>query len=352
MNLSTTDKISSQTELLYNRLVKRSKHLRKWARRIGTNAYRLYDRDIPEIPLLLDLYGDAVSGALYKRPYEKDEAEEILWLEAMKTTVAKALNISEDLIFIKTRQRQRGKSQYSSLGKSNTWKDAQEGRLKFRVNLSDYLDTGLFLDSRKKRALLLEAANGKRVLNLFSYTCSLSIAAAAGSALTTDSVDMSNTYLEWGKANFSLNGFTAHLTEKKDFFRKTGESKTEPHRLINADVLAFLDQALRARAAWDLIVLDPPSFSNSKKMKTDLDICRDYKELIQQCLAILSPGGSIWFSSNARSFKSNAWDIDFMNPQFPELEIKNMTEELRDEDFKGKKIPFCRIISKNIEKNH
>jgi 23S rRNA G2069 N7-methylase RlmK/C1962 C5-methylase RlmI len=334
------DKTVSQTELLYNRLVKRSKHLRKWARRIETDAYRLYDRDIPEIPLVLDLYGDAVSGALYKRPYEKDKAEEALWLDAMKGAVSRALNIREDHIFIKMRQRQLGNSQYSRLRNSNIWKDVHEGRLKFRVNLSDYLDTGLFLDSRKKRALLLAAAKGKRVLNLFSYTSTLSIAAAAGGALATDSVDMSNTYLEWGNVNFSLNGFTAHLTDGRDYFRNGRSAKTEPHRLINADVLAFLDQAVRAKAAWDLIILDPPSFSNSKKMKADLDIRRDYKALIRQCLAILSPGGSIWFSSNARGFKADDWD----NPQFPKLEIKNMDEELRDEDFKEKKIPFCRII--------
>jgi 23S rRNA G2069 N7-methylase RlmK/C1962 C5-methylase RlmI len=113
----------------------------------------------------------------------------------MKATVSKALNIPEDQVFIKTRQRQRGNSQYSRLRNSNVWKDVREGRLKFRVNLSDYLDTGLFLDSRKKRALLLAAANCKRILNLFSYTCSLSVAAAAGGALSTDSMDMSNTYL-------------------------------------------------------------------------------------------------------------------------------------------------------------
>jgi 23S rRNA G2069 N7-methylase RlmK/C1962 C5-methylase RlmI len=145
--------------------------------------------------------------------------------------------------------------------------------------------------------------------------------------------------------NFSLHGFTAHITDGYDFFHNASSVKTDSHRLINADVLAFLDQAIRHKAAYDLIILDPPVFSNSKGGGGDLDIRRDYKELIQQCLAILSPGGSIWFSSNARSFHPGDWDKAFITPKFPELKIRNMDEELRDEDFKGKKTPFCLVIN-------
>jgi 23S rRNA G2069 N7-methylase RlmK/C1962 C5-methylase RlmI len=330
------NKTAAQAELFYNRLVKRHRHLRKWARRIETNAYRIYDRDIPEIPLVLDIYGGCIAGALYKRPYEKDEAEEELWLDAMKKVVSQALEIPEDKIFMKTRQRQRGKSQYGKLGKSNFWSDIGEGNLSFRVNLSDYLDTGLFLDARKKRTLLRREAKGKTVLNLFSYTCTLSVCAAAGEALEVDSVDMSRTYLDWGGVNFKLNGFTPRFMEARDFFKDS--NKGNPWKLIRADVLLFLQQAARAGITWDLIVLDPPSFSNSKKMTANLDIRRVYIYLFQSCQKLLKPGGKILFSVNVRSFKLEA-------EQFPGVRFRNLDEELRDEDFKNRKIPSCWEIS-------
>ena len=325
-------KTAAQEELLYNRLVKRRKHLQKWARRIGADAFRLYDRDIPEIPLALDLYGDSISGALYKRPYEKDEAEEKLWLAAMKGTISRALDIPEDRIFLKNRERQRGKSQYQRLEKNNCRKNILEAGLRYEVNLSDYLDTGLFLDTRKKRALIRWESKGKRVLNLFSYTSTLSVCAAAGGALEVDSVDMSRTYLEWGAANFRLNGFSASMTDERAFLQNS--SPAMAFRQIRADVLSFLHKAALAKSSWDLIVLDPPSFSNSKKMITDLDIRRDYAKLIRNCIELLSPKGTLWFSVNARNFK-----ID--EKEFPHLEIHDMTEDFRDEDFKGKKIPSC-----------
>ena len=329
------DKTTAQGELLLNRLVKRHRHLRKWAKRVDTNAFRLYDRDIPEIPLILDLYGDSVSGALYKRPYEKDDDEENLWLDAMKEAVSRALDIPIDNIFFKTRRRQRGNSQYTHLTSRPFWRDAWEEGLKFRVNLSDYLDTGLFLDARKRRALIRSEAKGLRVLNLFSYTCSLSVCAAAGGALEVDSVDMSRTYLEWAAHNFHNNGFSASQMDEREFFRNSSQG----HRLIRADALDFLQEATRRRLFWDLIILDPPSFSNSKKMKTHLDIRRDHKALIQSCLKILSPKGKLYFSANARNFR--------LDPtEFPRLEIHDITENLRDEDFRGKKIPPCYIVKR------
>ena len=152
------DKITAQAELLFNRLTKRYRHLKKWAKRTGTNAFRLYDRDIPEIPLVLDLYDNAVAGSLYKRPYEKDEREEEAWVAAMKSSVSKALAINENHIFLKERrrmkQRQNTGVQYGKMSAKNFYRDARERDLVFRVNLSDYLDTGLFLDARKKRTLI------------------------------------------------------------------------------------------------------------------------------------------------------------------------------------------------------
>ena len=335
--------------------------MRKWARRVDTSAYRLYDRDIPEIPLILDLYGDCVSGALYKRPYEKDETDESLWLKAMKEAMSEALKIPEDKIFLKTRQRQRGKSQYERFEKKCFQKEIQEGGLYYQVNLSDYLDTGFFLDARKRRALLHSAAEGKRILNLFSYTCSLSVSAAAGGALEVDSVDMSRTYLEWGAVNFNLNSLPYCFMDEREFIdarakaaeRRNGnfhfssgrspgslpaaKARQAPGRFIRADVLHFLEHATAAKISWDLIILDPPVFSNSKKMNANLDIRRDYVNLIRKCLELLTPGGSIWFSVNSRKFH---FDVE----KFPQLKIEDMGEKLRDEDFKGKKIPCCWMI--------
>jgi 23S rRNA G2069 N7-methylase RlmK/C1962 C5-methylase RlmI len=318
-------KTAAQAELLFNRLSKRQKHLKKWARRAGTDAYRLYDRDIPEIPLVIDLYGDAVSGALYKRPYEKDEAEEERWLAAMADSTAGALCLKREMVFLKQRERQRGNSQYEKIGKANIWREVHEGDLRFRVNLSDYLDTGLFPDARKRRTLLRAEAAGKKVLNLFAYTCSLSVCAAASGAREVDSVDLSNTYLDWGKVNFALNAFDT--------------DKISTYRFIREDVLAFLSKAKAKHSSWDIIILDPPSFSNSKKMQADLDIRRDYHSLIKNCLALLSPGGKLWFSTNARGFHLN-------NEEFPGFQIKDMQKETEDEDFKGKKLPACYTLIK------
>jgi 23S rRNA G2069 N7-methylase RlmK/C1962 C5-methylase RlmI len=323
------EKTAYQSELLFNRLSKRYKHLKKWARRTGTNAFRLYDRDIPEIPLVLDLYDDAVSGALYKKPAEdNDEVESLeIWLKAMKAAAAKALEIPESHIFLKERRRIRHRQeigdQYDKINDKGFYRDVIEGGLQFRVNLSDYLDTGLFLDGRKKRALIRIEAQRKRVLNLFAYTCSLSVTAAIGGAKQVDSVDLSNTYLEWGKLNFALNGITP----------------SDKFTLIRTDVLQFLDHAKTKKNRWDIIILDPPSFSNSKKMLETLDIRRDYLELIDKSLTLLSPEGTLYFSTNAKGFRLQSED-------FPGFIIKDLRPGLVDEDFRGKRIPSCYEFSK------
>jgi 23S rRNA G2069 N7-methylase RlmK/C1962 C5-methylase RlmI len=313
--------------MLRNRLLKRYRHLKKWARRRGTNAFRLYDRDIPEIPLVLDFYGGAVAGALYKRPYEKNECEEKNWLKAMSAVVSGALEIPEEHIFIRERRRlkERPLNQYRRTGKQNFIRNVCEGDLRFSVNLSDYLDTGLFLDRRKMRFLIREASVGKRVLNLFCYTAAFSVCAAAGGAASVDSVDMSRTYLEWGSRNFTLNGFTASLSQ-------AGTDRLSPWRLIRAEAGVFLDQAEKKKKKWDLIILDPPAFSNSKKMESTLDIKRDHGKLIRCCMGLLAKGGILWFSANSRGFR--------LDPM-PGLNVENREKELEDEDFKGKKMPSC-----------
>jgi len=321
------EKITAQAELLFNRLAKRYRHLKKWARRTGTNAFRLYDRDIPEIPLVLELYEDAVSGALYtksaeKNSGEKDERYGEVWLAAMKSSISTALKISENHIFLKERRRMKQRQdQYGKMAARSFYRDVREGDLIFRVNLSDYLDTGLFLDARKKRELIRSESAGKRVLNLFAYTCSLSVCAAKGGARQVDSVDLSNTYLDWGRINFAVNKL----------------KPCDSYSFIQSDVNNFLSQAVKKNLRWDIIVLDPPGFSNSKRTRYTLDIRRDYTELIRGCLSLLSPGGRLWFSSSTKGVKVDAGD-------FPNAEAKDMGKELMDEDFRGKRMPLCYVF--------
>jgi 23S rRNA G2069 N7-methylase RlmK/C1962 C5-methylase RlmI len=200
------------------------------------------------------------------------------------------------------------------------------------VNLSDYLDTGIFPDRRLLRAKIREEAAGKRLLNLFAYTCSLSVYAAAGNAAGVDSVDLSNTYLDWGRRNFVLNGF------------ELGNEKGPPaFRFIRADVFRFLEEKRKQGASWDCIVLDPPAFSNSKKMRGTLDIRRDHRELIGQCLALLAPGGKLWVSVNARGFKLAEGDL----PGLTSFKFIDVTEKLRDEDFRNHRIPVCYVFERS-----
>jgi 23S rRNA G2069 N7-methylase RlmK/C1962 C5-methylase RlmI len=320
-----TDKLLAQAEMLENRLRKRCRHLAKWAQRTGTEAYRLYDRDIPEIPLLLDRYGNAVSGALYQRPYEKAEDEEAAWLSAMKAAAARALAIDEDRIFLKLRHRQKPGQKYTARNTPalvtvsenaplGVAPDAPDRGLQFRVDLAGNLDTGLFLDSRKMRARLRAEAADKKVLNLFCYTAAFSVYARAGGAALVDSVDMSNSRLAWAGENFRLNGF-------------------DPAGLQRADVLRFVEDARRQKRKWDIIILDPPAFSNSKKMTGTLDTRRDHPRLITQCLALLAPGGVLYFSAKAKGFV-------FDNDTLPAVFVKDITAQIRDEDFAGRRIPL------------
>jgi 23S rRNA G2069 N7-methylase RlmK/C1962 C5-methylase RlmI len=343
-----------QSQMLANRVKKRLKHLKKWAKRLNFEAFRLYDRDIPEIPLVLDLYGDVISGALYKRPYEKDPSEEAVWLESMRETLSQSLGIAPENVIIKQRERQAGLAQYEKAAELGIIREIHEGKYKFKVNLSDYLDTGLFLDRRILRSMTGADANGKRVLNLFCYTASFSVYAAGGGAVSTDSVDISNTYLRWARENFALNGFEAKLLSKEEFFHSpAGSVKNHAqgcpgHRLIRADINVFLERALEGRHTWDSIILDPPAFSNSKMSRADFDLKRDYEALLANCLALLSPGGSLWFSASARSFKTAACDLEkALTGQFPGIKAVDISEKIVDEDFRGKKGPKTFQINKN-----
>jgi 23S rRNA G2069 N7-methylase RlmK/C1962 C5-methylase RlmI len=344
------NRTAAQAEMLANRLRKRFRHLAKWAKRSGTGAFRLYDRDIPEIPLTLDFYTGAgnspeaaLTGALYQRPYEKEEAEEERWLAAMRTAASEALSIDPQNIFLKRRLRQTGAAQYGKFGERHVIREVREGGLIFKINLSDYLDTGLFLDRRLARNMIRRASAGRRLLNLFCYTGSYSVYAADGGAVSTDSVDLSNTYLAWAGDNFSRNGFTAEPGQRGNFSADTPGAAA--HRLIRADAIAFLDHAAAAARRWDLIILDPPAFSNSKKMAATLDLRRDYVKLICRCLALLDAGGSLWFSANVRHFGVKAEELEAaLIPRFPDVRVMDLGNKTVDEDFKGRKTPRDFVI--------
>jgi len=348
--MSTMDaKTAEQAEMFANRLRKRFRHLGKWARRTGTEAFRLYDRDIPEIPLVLDLYADGlrgsvVSGALYKRPYEKDQAEENLWLDAMGNAAARALGIERDKVIIKLRQKQQGQAQYEKVSGQGLIREVREGGHRFRVNLSDYLDTGLFPDRRAMRRMVMADSRGKRVLNLFCYTASFSVYAASGGAVRTDSVDLSNTYIGWGRDNFALNGLKAEILKREEYFDRD-HGTAGGHRLIRADVSAFLRSANATGLRWDSIVVDPPAFSNSTMARSDFDLQRDFTDLLNSTAALLAPGGKIWFSANARSFRSTASELETaLAHRHPGLTVTDISGKTVDEDFKGRKTPKAFII--------
>jgi len=359
-------KIEAQAQMLANRLQKRFRHLKKWAQRTGVGAFRLYDRDIPEIPLVLDYYGDcalpqeaALSGALYKRPYEKDEGDEEQWLCAMKDSAAQALGIDPECVFFKQRQRQRGASQYEKISEAQFTKIVSEGGLAFKVNLSDYLDTGLFPDRRLLRAVIRAEAEGKKVLNLFSYTGAFSVYAAAGGAVSTDSVDLSNTYLSWARENFSLNGFSASLLQLWDFFGGKDRAQNTAqlrctNRLIRADALDFLEKATNrrfdaAKIRWDIIIADPPAFSNSKKMTDSFDLNRYMIDFVLSCLGLLSDGGKLYLSINMRRSSLTAAELEAelrsqSAPEAANVRVTDLNDKIVDEDFKGKKTPKAFLI--------
>jgi 23S rRNA G2069 N7-methylase RlmK/C1962 C5-methylase RlmI len=349
-----TKKIDIQAAMLANRLQKRFNHLKKWAQRTGAGAFRLYDRDIPEIPIILDYYGDAalpkeaaLAGALYKRPYEKDEAEEDHWLSVMKESAACALGVEPSRIFLKQRKRQRGASQYEKTGGERYVKNVNEGGLVFKVNLSDYLDTGLFPDRRLLRSIVRSEASCKKILNLFSYTGSFSVYAAAGGAASTDSVDLSNTYLFWARENFSLNGFTAQIfSRQEDFFPTYENHYKSANRLIRADVLKFIENAASKKLRWDIIVLDPPAFSNSKKMTGSFDLQRDLTELLKNCCFLLAPEGKIFLSVNMRrSVIKTEWLQAELLSFARNAKVTDLSARTVDEEKKKKKTPASFLIT-------
>jgi len=274
-----------------DRLRKNARHLGRWAERAGVTAWRVYDRDIPEYPFVVERYGPAVHLVEYPRRAQRGSGghprrEEVL------TEVVETLAVDPHLVFTKTHAPQPwGRPRYGKLADTGAELEVREGPLRFWVNLSDRLDTGLFLDHRTTRARVHREAAGKRMLNLFGYTGSFTVAAGTGGARSTTTVDLSATYLDWAGRNLALNGLVAD------------------HALVRADVLAWLEEARSGRNRWDLVVLDPPPHSTSKGMRGDFNVQRDHPRLLAGARALLAPGGVLYFSTSYRGFRFDPGEL-------------------------------------------
>jgi 23S rRNA (cytosine1962-C5)-methyltransferase len=304
-------------QMFRNRLTKVYRHIGKQARRQGIACYRIYDHDLPEFALCIEKYGDYVYLAEYKRKFEMAETEHEQWLETCIEVICEVLQSPADNVYIKQRQRKPGRlGQYQRVSTEGAYFVVEEAGLQFKVNLSDYLDTGLFLDHRITRSMVRNEAAGKRVLNLFCYTGSFSVYAAAGGASSVTSVDLSKTYLQWAEENMRLNNFY-------------DEAK---HHFVHADVKQYLD-ALNP-SSFDLVIMDPPTFSNSKRMKDFLDIQRDHPDLLNKTLQALAPGGIIYFSTNYSKFQL---DKELITAS----DVKDITRATTPFDFEGKLFRYC-----------
>jgi 23S rRNA (cytosine1962-C5)-methyltransferase len=320
--------LQEKLSMFQNRLTKVYRHLGKQARRLGIQCYRVYDHDLPEFPLCIEFYGDKLSVAEYKRRHGMTEEEHDQWMEETIGVITDVLGVSKENIFLKLRQRKPGRlGQYQKFDQVQHEFDVEENGLKFIVNLSDYLDTGLFLDHRLTRQIVRDEAGGKHVLNLFAYTGSFSVYAAAGGAKQVVTVDLSKTYLQWAEKNYVLNGFPV-----ADINAATGGI------FIHADVKQYLISV--PPASYDLIIMDPPTFSNSKRMDDFLDIQKDHVQLINQCMAALKPGGVLYFSTNSRRFVLDGKEIKAAS-------VKDITRATTPFDFEGRLFRWCFKIIKN-----
>lgn len=305
-----------------NRLAKVFRHLSKQAKRLHISCYRIYDHDLPEFPFCIELYEDKIYVAEYKRRHGLTDDEHAKWIEGSIEVISETLNVQQQNVFLKLRQRKSGREgQYQKLSESQSEFVVHENDLKFIVNLSDYLDTGLFLDHRATREMLMKDSANKKILNLFSYTGSFSVYAAKGNAGEVVSVDLSKTYLNWSERNMQLNGFV----------------DKNKYKYVHDDVKRYLKTA--PKAYFDLIVLDPPTFSNSRRMNEFLDIQKDHAELINDCLQTMKANGVLYFSTNFRKF---VFDKERVNAG----SIDDITRETTPFDFEGRLFRYCYMIKK------
>lgn len=306
--------LSNAEEVLFNRLTKNKKRLSKWLSKNNIQCYRLYDADIPEYAVAIDVYEDYIHVQEYLAPKTiSPQAAQKRMMEVYRVLL-KFFATDEDKISIKQRSRQRGKAQYTKSNHPSLAVNVHEGRATFKVELGHYLDTGLFLDHRWIRQKIYSQAKGMRFLNLFCYTATASVHAALGGAETTYSVDLSKTYIEWSKENFRLN-----------------KIPLRQHHFIQEDCFSFLK---KNKQRFDMIFLDPPTFSNSKRMQGTLDIQRDHPALIRLAMRSLSPQGVLYFSNNFQKFK--------IDPQVGEsFAVKDISSMSIQDDFKRRPNIHC-----------
>lgn len=297
--------------MIKNRLEKNFKKLKSWAERHQIEAFRLYDRDIPEYPYIVDIYKDHF--LIYDKSDLRDKDKN--HLPHVQEALKALFKCDDSKVVIKKRERQEGLKQYEKLDAKEDTFVVRESQALIKVNLYDYLDTGLFLDHRPMRQKVFKTVQGKRFLNLFCYTGSVSVFAALGGARTT-SVDMSQTYLRWAQDNFQLNNIDL------------GD-----HSFVNADVLEWL-RAQKNSNTFDVIFLDPPTFSNSKKMEDTFEVERDQDFLVDSCMQMLAPEGVLYFSNNKRKFKIS-------DSILSKYRVKEITAESIPQDFHDKKIHNC-----------
>jgi 23S rRNA (guanine2445-N2)-methyltransferase / 23S rRNA (guanine2069-N7)-methyltransferase len=282
----------------------------------------LYERDVPEIPLVIDRYEDYLHITEYERPHDRDPAQHSNWLDLMARTAAETLQINKQNVFLKRRGRQRGSAQHEKVDQTGQMIEVQEGGLKFLVNLADYVDTGLFLDHRETRKMVRDAAQGATFLNLFAYTGSFTVYAAVGGARRTVSVDLSSAYLDWAWQNMQRNGFV---------------SSGNQHQYVTGDVGTFVREHSPGEM-YDLVVLDPPTFSNSKRTEQDWNLQTDAVPLIADLLPLVRKGGVIFFSNNFRRFK-------FDPSPLAVSQVHEISTQTVPEDFRNRRIHRCwRIV--------
>lgn len=296
-----------------NCIRKTYRHVRKWAKRTQTNCFRIYDREMHHYPLAIDFYAGRYCLQYFSPDREDPEPPEELVAE-VEGVLQKLFRANPEEIYWRSRIKRSKNQQYEKADAAKEFFPVLEYGVRFRVNLTDYLDTGLFLDHRETRQIVASHAKGKRLLNLFAYTCSFSVHAAVQGAVYTKSVDMSNTYTDWGRENFLLNGISL-----------------KNHPIVREDCLKFLDWE---KESYDVIVIDPPTLSRSKKMDQMFDVQIDYPELLRKGLGLLNPGGVLFFSTNLRKFVFN-------DRLFPEYVVQEISKKTLPIDFHDPKIHRC-----------
>ena len=301
-----------------NRLKKNLKKIERWATRESISCYRVYDADLPDYAVAIDLYTDAETSRLwlniqeYEAPKTIDPDKAKMRLREAVSVAKLVFDVPDEQLYLKSRRRQRGDAQYERLAEERIYYQVEEGACHFLVNFEDYLDTGLFLDHRPLRLRIGQESENKAILNLFAYTGTATVHAAVGGASRSLTIDMSNTYIDWAKRNMALNDINGPA-----------------HRFLQADCIAWLENPTE-KDKFDIIFLDPPSFSNSKRMQDVFDVQEDHVRLIRLAMERLTPDGVLFFSNNLRRFK-------LANTELEDFEVADITDQTIPDDFRQRK---------------